>query len=449
MNPSPEKNLVIDPKFENNESTPGVGSTPDWTFIAPRAELAPRHAITSENSGNGVRLQLQGDGDKRAFGCWRGRAELEAGAWYHAQVHVRLREIQNPHLSIFAQLARHFLLPKNGWGEETVLEQIFYHDPNSASYDGDHFEFYLTASEKGSAEFFEPQVVKIEKPQHRIARVATIRFSDRENGLTLEMQRERISDRLDMAGALKPDIVALTEFCPVIGVPKSEYISWENVAEKVPDGPLCRLLSEKAKQYNMHILCGNIERRGKYIFNTAVIFGRDGSFIGQYDKTHLTFSELTEGFSCSDSYPVFDLDFGRIGAHICYDEWFPEIARHYAHKGVEILFLPVAGGKPITWRTRALDNGIYFVSAATTPPSMIISSSGAIIAQTHDDGVACADLNLDWRFTNHYGDPTRTYGMPCITPQMRNCLDDDFLNELNQAMRRPQVGSTPPASGKR
>jgi predicted amidohydrolase len=436
MIPFPEKNLVANPNFANADGASEAGSTPGWEFAAPREELAPEHAVVSEN---GVRLQLSGNGDKRAFGCWRGHANLEPGAWYHAQVRVRLRDIQNPHLSIFAQLAQHFLEPKNGWSEDTLLEQTFLHDPASASYDGDKFEFYLTTTENGTAEFYEPRVTKIEKPEHRIARVATIRFSDKEHSLTLENQRERIANRLDMAGALKPDIVALTEFCPVIGVPESEYVSWEHVAENVPDGPLCKLLSEKAKQYEMHILCGNIERRGAHIFNTAVIFGRDGEFIGQYDKTHLTFNELMVGYSCGDSYPVFDLDFGRIGVHICYDEWFPEVARHYAHKGAEILFLPVAGGKPITWRTRALDNGIYFVSAATTPPSMIISSSGAIIAQTHDDGVACADLNLDVRLTNHYGDPTRAYGMPCIVPHMRHCLDDNFLDELNRAMSGPQA----------
>lgn len=438
MNPDTTKNLVVNPNFDADALA--AGSTPGWTFAAPRDELAPQHAVVNEN---GTRLELRGNGDKRAFGCWRGRAELEPGAWYRAEVRVRLQNVETPHLSIFAQLAQHFLVPKNGWSEDTLLEQTFRHDPGSAGYDGDKFEFYLTATENGSAQFYAPRVVEIEKPQHRMARVATIRFGNAEKPLSLQEQRERIARRLDMAGALRPDIVALTEFCPVIGVPQSEYGSWENVAETVPDGPLCRLLSQKAKEYKMHVLCGNIEKRGKHIFNTAVIFGRDGSFIGQYDKTHLTFNELMEGYSCGDGYPVFDLDFGRIGVHICYDEWFPEVARHYAHKGVEILFLPVAGGKPITWRTRALDNGLYFVSAATTPPSMIISSSGAIIAQTHDDGVACADLNLDVRETNHYGDPTRSYGMPCIVPQMRHCLNDDFLEELNAAMRGPQAGSTP------
>ena len=111
------------------------------------------------------------------------------------------------------------------------------------------------------------------------------------------------------------------------------------------------------------------------------------------------------------------------------------MARYYAHQGAEILFLPVAGGKPITWRTRALDNGMYFVSASITPPSMIIGSSGAILAETHTDGVACADLNLDWRETNVYIDPTLAAGMPCTVAQMRHVLDHTLLDGLHERLR--------------
>ena len=268
-----------------------------------------------------------------------------------------------------------------------------------------------------------------------MARVATIRFGSPATPLTLESQRARIAAKLDAAGAMRADITALPEYGPTVGVAVGAYGSYWEAAETVPHGPTCALLSERARRYRMYVLAGVLERRGKYLFNTAVLFDREGRFAGQYDKTHLTFGELQQGFSCGSSYPLFDLDFGRIAIHICYDEWFPEVARSFAHQGAEILFLPVAGGKPITWRTRALDNGLYFVSASITPPSMIIDSSGAILAETHDDGLAVADLNLDARAVNWYGDATLSYGMPCIAPQMRNRLDDSLLDTLFDAMR--------------
>jgi predicted amidohydrolase len=193
----------------------------------------------------------------------------------------------------------------------------------------------------------------------------------------------------------------------------------------------------------MYVCAGNIERRGSHLFNTAVLFDRRGRLVGQYDKTHLTIGELQDGFSCGSEYPVFDLDFGRVGIHICYDEWFPEVARLYAHRGAEVLFLPVAGGKPITWRTRALDNGMHFVSASITPPSMIIESSGVILAQTHDDGVVYADLNLERRAVNWYRDPTLSYGMPCVVPEMRNVADGGLTGA--PFTTSPAASRTPPA----
>ncbi|HZP83547.1 MAG TPA: carbon-nitrogen hydrolase family protein [Chthonomonadaceae bacterium] len=420
------ENLVLNPTFR------GTGDAPEhWTFVTPRPELAPRHQFVPAENGGAGRLLLAATGDRQAFGCWRGEANLQPGQWYRASVRVRIREIANPELSLFVQVAQHFLVPQGAWGEETLLQQEFQHDPPG---DGNKFELYLRATATGSVEWLEPTVVAIPKPNHRKARVATIRFGAPESPLTVESHRERIATKLDQAGALRPDIVALPEFSPIVGVEERAYKSYWEVGETVPDGPLCALLAAKAKQYSMNVLCGNIERRGKYLFNTAVLFDREGRFVGQYDKTHLTFYELMAGFSCGESYPVFDLDFGRIAAHICYDEWFPEVARYFAHQGAEILFLPVAGGKPITWRTRALDNGIYFVSSSINPPSMIISSSGVILAETHDDGVACADLNLDMRLTNWYGDPTRAYGMPCIVPQMRHCLDNSLLDRLAQSL---------------
>jgi predicted amidohydrolase len=414
-----KENLVANPAFLGDKSPTG------WTFVSPRPYLALNSCVVENRTR---RLALATNGDRYAISCWQSEAPLENGSWYRASVRVRMKDIENPHLSIFAQVAQHLLLPKGEWAEETVLEREFqYNEPR----DGNKVEFYLRSAAKGSVEWFDPCVQKIAPPKHRMARVATVRFEEGNFTLTFAEQRKRIAEKLDMAGALKPDIVALPEFSHAVGVNLVENNSYIVGAESVPDGPVCQILSAKARQYGMYVLAGIVEQRGKYYFNTAVIFDRSGQLIGRYDKAHLTFDELKKGISLGDSYPVFDLDFGRIGIHICYDEWFPEVARLIALKGAEILFLPVAGGKPITWRTRALDNGIYFVSAGIHPPSMIIDSSGAIIAETHGEGIACADLNLDFRKVNAYVDPTLGCGMPCITPQLRHCIDDGVLDELS------------------
>lgn len=426
VNSSSNRNLVV------NSALAGQGNrVSGWKFVTPRADLKLGYGIRGK-AANGRRLVLMAAGDQHAFGCWQGEARLRVGKWYRASVRVSLQGIAHPELSVFAQVAQHFLVPKTPWANETVLEQVFQH---SRVEDGNHVELYLRATRTGEAEWSQASVIQIPRPEQRICRVATTRFGNSDAPLTLATQRQRIAARLDQAGALQPDVAVLTEFSPVVGVPRNRYRNYWNAGEEIPGGPVCRVLSGQARRYRMYVIAGILERDAGHLFNTAVLFDRRGKLAGFYRKTHLTFGELREGISCGDRYPVFDLDFGRIGIHICYDEWFPEVARYYAHQGAEILFLPVAGGKPITWRTRALDNGIYFVSSSITPPSMIIDSSGAILAETHDDGVACADLNLDYRKTNWYGDPTLTYGMPCTVPQMRNVLDHTLLEGLSNVVK--------------
>ena len=429
-----DKNLVVNPELE------GRGERPDgWVTWTPRPELSQVFRFKTDDP---KRLVISSSGDKRAFACWRGEVKFEPGKWHRASVRVRLRGVANPSLSVFAQAGRHFLTPKTAWGEETTLEVVF---PYTNDADGSAFDLYLRACESGEVDWFEPRVEAIEKPRHRIARVAAVRFGDpvmpdahrrapAAEPLTLEMQRERITRKLAEAGALKPDIVCLPEASPIIGVPPEIYESFTAQAEAVPDGPVCRVLSEGAKEHRMYVIAGVAERDGDYVFNTAALFGRDGEFIGRYRKTHLTFYELEWGVSCGEDYPTFDLDFGRVAIHICNDEWFPEISRLYAHKGVEVLFLPEWGGLPHTWRTRAVDNGVYFVASSISQPSMVIDSSGAILAEVKGDGIACADLDLDCRRAYCYGEPNLSFGVPGMAPHMRNTLDNTIIKDLARIM---------------
>ena len=411
----------------------------EWRTDAPRAELAPCARIETGADAE-QELVLEGTGDLHAFGCWHRPVRLVPGCWYRASVQARPENIERPALSVFAQCAGHFLTPRllRSAEQRTAppgtlsLECTFRHEPHPSEHE--RLELYLRAAPSGRIAWSRAVVTQVPRPPARIARIATIRFGDPPAPLSMAGQRERIAAKLDQAGSMGVDIAALTEFSPVQGVPERAYGSWADAAEPVPDGPVCRVLAEAARRHRMYVIAGVICRRGPHVFNTAVLFDRSGELLGSYDKTHLTFGELRGGISCGTGYPVFDLDVGRVALHICYDEWFPEVARYYAHLGAEILFLPVAGGKPITWRTRALDNRLYFVAAATGPPSMIIDSSGAIIAEIHGDGVACADIDLGDRQTNAYRDPTLSRGMPCIAPQMRMTTDDRLLADLHRLM---------------
>jgi N-carbamoylputrescine amidase len=109
-------------------------------------------------------------------------------------------------------------------------------------------------------------------------------------------------------------------------------------AESLPDGPTVKALAKLTAKYNGYIVAGLIEKEGELLYNTAVLVGPEG-FIGKYRKVHLWDVDNTL-YEAGNEFPVFDLPFGRLGISICYDGMFPEVARIYAAKGVDILCHP-------------------------------------------------------------------------------------------------------------
>jgi N-carbamoylputrescine amidase len=111
-------------------------------------------------------------------------------------------------------------------------------------------------------------------------------------------------------------------------------------------------------------------------FNTALVFDADGGCLGKYRKTHIPDGpQYLEKFYFAPGdlgYPVFDTRFGRIAVGICWDEWFPEVARIFALQGANVIFYPSAiGSEPDrpeyssaeAWRTviraHGIANGVF------------------------------------------------------------------------------------------
>lgn len=68
-----------------------------------------------------------------------------------------------------------------------------------------------------------------------------------------------------------------------------------------------------------------------------------------------------------DDCPVFDLDFGRIGIMICFDNYCPEIARIMGNRGAELILYPLYGDTlnpqwELKMRARAVDSSVYVAS---------------------------------------------------------------------------------------
>ncbi|MGL2994737.1 carbon-nitrogen hydrolase [Flavobacterium sp. TSSA_36] len=83
-------------------------------------------------------------------------------------------------------------------------------------------------------------------------------------------------------------------------------------------------------------------------FNSVVVYDADGTYLGKYRKNHIPdgpqYLEKYYFTPGNTGYPIFKTKFGKIAVGICWDEWFPEVARIFALQGAQIIFYPSAIG---------------------------------------------------------------------------------------------------------
>jgi predicted amidohydrolase len=115
----------------------------------------------------------------------------------------------------------------------------------------------------------------------------------------------------------------------------AQYLS---AAEPVP-GPVTEALGEAARRHGLHIVAGMAERHPSIsatVFNSAVLIGPSGRVVGVQRKLHLA-GEERHYFVAGREITVLDTELGRLAISICYDNYFPEVARAAALRGAEIL----------------------------------------------------------------------------------------------------------------
>jgi hypothetical protein len=155
---------------------------------------------------------------------------------------------------------------------------------------------------------------------------------------------------------------------------------------------------------------------------------------------------MFQGVRPGDDYPVFDCDFGRIGIEICYDSWFPEVARVLALKGAEIVFCPNAGYHPIVGAASCCTNGIYFVSVSsggTRSENLIGAPDFRRLAFGGDD-LLMAAVELSEPKPYAYCQ-WQTCGMPQAFRQMPHTVNDRCLEEITELYRTVPTAARGPS----
>ena len=194
-----------------------------------------------------------------------------------------------------------------------------------------------------------------------------------------EKNLEKAIDRLRQAQAKGAQIVCLPELFQTQYFCQREDAELFDLAEAIP-GPATTRLAEAAKQLRIVVVGSVFEKRAPGVYhNTAVMIDADGSLRGIYRKMHIPDDPLYYEkyyFTPGDlGYKAFETSVGKVGALVCWDQWYPEGARLTALQGAEVLFYPTAiGWHPAekaefgvaqhdAWRTiqraHAIANGVY------------------------------------------------------------------------------------------
>ena len=152
------------------------------------------------------------------------------------------------------------------------------------------------------------------------------------------------------AARQKADLVVLGETLTYVGLGKNVSRTWPSRSPARPPS----ISAELAKKHNLYIVPGLLERDGHLVYNVAVLIGPDGKMVGKYRKVCLPRGEIDGGVAPGSDYPVFPTRFGKVGLMVCYDGFFPEVARELSNRGAEVIAWPVWGCNPLLARARRL-----------------------------------------------------------------------------------------------
>lgn len=215
------------------------------------------------------------------------------------------------------------------------------------------------------------------------------------------------------AASRDTDLAVLPEMFNLFGarLTPEDYAAAEDV-----DGPTVTAMRRLATAHRLAIVLPIYRHDAAGLLrNSAVVIDRAGAVAGCYDKVHPTRGEMSHGVVPGDNWPVFELDFGRVGVMICHDNSFVEAARCLALGGAEVIAWPhvQSGWGDVVWditlRSRAIDNGVFLVSSCYAVrgegawrPGMMVGRSGVvgqdgfILAEmSRNAGVATATVDLD------------------------------------------------------
>lgn len=265
----------------------------------------------------------------------------------------------------------------------------------------------------------------------------------------------QVSAHADNVSAMKRKVAELTAFYPWV-----EMVVFSELAPLGPSlanaqpipGPLEETFRALAARHRIWLIPGSFfERDGDRIYNTALVINPAGEVVGRYRKM-FPFYPYEDGTSAGDQFLVFDVpDVGCFGVMICYDLWFPEMARTLAVMGAEVILQPTMTTtidrelEQCMLRANAAMNqcylwGINGAGGGGVGRSMVCSPEGRILHEAGSSEETFA-LEVDFELVRH----TRQHGLLRLGQVLKSFRDAPVSFDVYQpGVARPFLESLGP-----
>lgn len=234
----------------------------------------------------------------------------------------------------------------------------------------------------------------------------------------LEKNLVQAEELIELAVRQGAELVTLPENFSFLGEEAKKIAQAAAIAQESE-----KFLKTMAQRFQVTIMGGGfpVPVDTDKVYNTALLISSGGQELARYQKVHLFDVNLPDSNTYRESSTVMagtqlpqvysSKELGNLGLSICYDIRFPELYRHLAYKGADILFVPAAftayTGKDhwqVLLQARAIENTCYVIAPAQTGRhyalrqshghAMIIDPWGVPVADAGEQpGVAIAEIN--------------------------------------------------------
>ena len=204
---------------------------------------------------------------------------------------------------------------------------------------------------------------------------------------------------LDQVQGERPDVVITPEGFLDGYIATEAHVTRENIgqyATDVEDSPYVKGVAAWAAQRGSWVVLGCARRAPEGVYNSALIFDRQGALAGVFDKVHCRAHD--QKYVAGSRLPVFEADFGTFGVMICADRRWPETVRILALKGARVIFNPTYGNhnemNRCLMRTRSFENEL-FIAFTHPAQSLVTGPKGEILVDEESADARYAVCEID------------------------------------------------------